>query len=251
MMSLPDARRPVWPRQTDTGSRFRPPQQPRAPTTHGVGELLRVRAGGIDGRRRIDRTRSDVRLGPRGAGAARSRVLRGRRRRSPPRSRPGSMHGAAPSVNAVTCMPIEQHIAGDSAPLIRHLRSGRATRCCSASQSRPSPSQVSPRSLRIRGRSSSGPNLPTATTGGTPGCSRSSARSRAVSTRRWRCRGARWRSSLQRVTPSMPVPTCTTRPGTIKPGCDWLTGWISGDGQTADNLDPLLVACRAARTVDG
>ena len=107
----------------------------------------------------------------------------------------------------------------------RTWRPTRATPCCCPSRSRPSPSPGSPTSPARPGRSSSGRSRRTATTGGSPGCWPSSARSRAASTRRWSSPAARWRSSRPPGTRRTPGPTRTTRPATTRPA--W-PGWTSG-----------------------
>ena len=127
---------------------------------------------------------------------------------STPASTAARLHAVvAPSASAATCMPSSSTSPGTPRPLIRPPRD-LAPRCAaaSASRSRPSPSPVSPRSPRIRGRSSSGPSRRTATTGGTPACSPSSARSRAASTRRWSCHCARWRRARSRALRARPHP---------------------------------------------
>ena len=60
-----------------------------------------------------------------------------------------------------------------------------------------------------------------------------------------------WRWSPPPVTPCTPEPTCTTRRATTGPACDWLDGWIHGDGRGVGQPGALLLARGSARAVDG
>ena len=153
--------------------------------SRGLLDVLRLRSGALPSLAALDRARPDLRARPRRARAARPRALRrgghpgpaprrlaARRPRDRARAQPRAR--GRPRTSPAT--------PGRWSPTSRRTR---WTRCCSPRRCRRSRSPASPRCRRRRGRSSSGPSRRTATTGGSPGCWRSCARSRAASTRRW------------------------------------------------------------------
>ncbi len=228
-----------------------PPQPPRA-YNRGRRQLLRVQEGGIERRRRVDHARPDVRPRPCGPGAARPRVLRGCRHRGPARRR--AIHalprGTERERSHVLCRRAAHRRrlrAADPAP----PRHGRATRCCSASRSRPSPSPASPPSRGVVGDRRAGRAGVRRRLVVRRVCWPSSGRSRAGSTRRWRCRAAR--SSVEPAAGhSVHARTHVHyETGDHAAGRDWLDGWIRGRRPDRRQPRPLLVARRAARAVDG
>ena len=144
---------------------------------------------------------------------------------------------AAPSASAATCTRSTRHVAGRlRVHWSRTSRRTRWTRCCCRPRCRRSRSPVSPRCPRRRGRSSSGRCRRTATTGGSPGCWPSCARSRAASTRRWssRCR------SLA-VEPGAGHSAHARAHAHYETGDHWpgWPGWTAGSPATGASIDSL------------
>ena len=159
---------------------------------------------------------------------------------------------ARPSASAATCTRSPRTCAATPRPLIRHLET--YPRDARAALDRGADDRVRRRhrgARRRRGRSSSGRSRRTATTGGSPACSPSSARSRAASTRRWTSPAARSPRSPAPATPRTPGRTRTTRPATTTPA--W-PGWTTGSPATAPRSTasatspgtPRCTSCRSA-----
>ena len=191
----------------------------------GVGHLLRLERGALPA------VASAVALDPTFALAHAALALLGRELCAPvdieARLRDARLHARRSTERERSHVEaVARHVEGDSAaagPPPRH-RTPR-TRCCCRWRCRRSPSPASPRSRRTPGGSSSAASRRTATTGGSPACSPSPARSRAASRRRWSCPAGRWPSRRAPGTRRTPGPMRTTRPATTPPGCP---GWTPG-----------------------
>ena len=232
-----------------TSPRGRRGVQPRAAAT-----VLRLRVGRASTRvAALDRARPDLRARatpPSRCSATSSApqvdiAARLARRRAARRA-------AAPSASAATCTRSSRTSAATPVPWSRTSRPTRATRCCSRPRCRRSRSPASPRSPRRRGRSSSARPRRTATTGGSPGCWRSSARSRAASTRRWTCPAASLaeRAGRRPLGPRPGARALRDRRPRRRAGLDGRAG-STGDGAVDRQPQPLLLARRAARAVAG
>ena len=204
----------------------------RAATCCGCASGARRLAG------RVDRPRPDLRARPRALALLGHELCAAGRRRRPARATPACTPRAGTErershVHAV----VRARRAATPRPLVAHLDGVPARRA--AALHRRADDRVRRRHRGARGgvgdRRARGRRR-TATTGGSPGCWRSCARSRAASTRRWTCPAARWPWSPAPATRRTPGRTRTTRPATTHAGWPGWTRWVTGDGASTDSL---------------